>query len=296
VGYKQWRANIPLNIRTALQKGTSSLSDAGIDTARLDAEVLLAHTLQIDRYQLYIQNNMQTLIPEEVAHYFELIEKRSLRIPIAYITEKKEFYSLEFTVQPGVLIPRPETENLVEMAINEIKNHRSSIPLSIIDIGTGSCAIACSIAKETGLNIIATDISKQALNIAQTNIKALNLEKQISLLCASTLSCFDSSSFDIIIANPPYIDMNDAYNLQPEVLKEPKNALFAENKGLAIIDLILSQGISVLKPGGCLLIEHGASQGNEIKNRSLNSYSYSECKIHKDYSGLDRIAYIRKSL
>lgn len=274
---KKWAIQEILNVTTAF------LKDKGIESPRLCAEVLLSHQLEKSRVELYLAFD-QPLSSSEVAGYRSLVKRRIRREPLQYITGHKEFWSLEFFVSPMVLIPRPETELLVEEAIrlrdrNLLSN--SSKPM-ILDLGTGSGAIAISLAKEIeGATIWASDISFEALAVARKNAKLRNLDKRIRFCQGDLWQPFSNSSspFDVIISNPPYIPAEAFKTLPPEVsYYEPRIALDGHENGMHFIKRIIEEGGAYLKPGGWLLIEMDPDQTERALCLidSTQSFSYKE--------------------
>jgi release factor glutamine methyltransferase len=219
-----------------------------------------------------------------------MIKKRAQRIPVAYITEKKEFMSLEFKVAEGVLIPRPETENLVEQVIEYCRQNELQQP-QIIDVGTGSGAIAVSLAHYlSDAKVVGVDLSPQALKIACQNMEKHELSQRMSILKSDLLAEFikrEIKGIDIIVSNPPYISESEMEDLPPEVKKEPKTALEAGKDGLDYYRRLLPEAEKVLKNGGKIFLEIGYSQAEAVTN--LFSENWSEVEIKKDYSENDRI-------
>jgi release factor glutamine methyltransferase len=270
-------------IQKILRVTTAFLRDKGIESPRLCAEVLLSHQLKKSRVELYLAFD-QPLSSSEVAGYRSLVKRRIRREPLQYITGHKEFWSLEFFVSPMVLIPRPETELLVEEAIrlrdrNLLSN--SSKPM-ILDLGTGSGAIAISLAKEIeGATIWASDISFEALAVARKNAKLHNLDKRIRFCQGDLWQPFLNSScpFDMIISNPPYIPAEAFKTLPPEVSYcEPRIALDGHENGMHFIKRIIEEGGAYLKPGGWLLIEMDPDQTERALCLidTTQSFSYKE--------------------
>jgi release factor glutamine methyltransferase len=235
------------------------------------------------KYDYPLKNN-------EIDKYREMIKKRAQRTPVAYITEKKEFMSLEFKVTEGVLIPRPDTENLVEAVIehcsqNEIKNPQ------IIDVGTGSGAIAVSLAHYIeDAKVVGVDISPSALKIARHNMEKHKLSERMSILKSDLLTEFikrEIKGIDIIVSNPPYIAKAEMDELSPEVKKEPKTALEAGEDGLDYYRSLIPQSEKIIKNGGKIFLEIGYQQAEAVKN--LFGANWTEIEVKKDYSENDRI-------
>ncbi len=278
-----------MNIKELLNRSDQFLAERGIESSRLDAEVLMADLLDMERIKLYVKYDYP-LKSNEIDNYREMIKKRAQRIPVAYITEKKEFMSLEFKVKEGVLIPRPDTENLVEAVIeycsqNEIKNPQ------IIDVGTGSGAIAVSLAHYIkDAKIVGVDISPAALKIASYNMEKHKLCERMSILKSDLLTEFinrEIKGIDIIVSNPPYIKKAEMKELAPEVKKEPKTALEAGEDGLDYYRSLIPQSEKIIKNGGKIFLEIGYQQAEAVKN--LFGDNWTEVEVKKDYSENDRI-------
>ncbi len=255
-----------------------------VPNPRLDAELLLSHLLKKKRIDLYLQFDAP-LNQSELASFKELVKRRIAREPLQHITQTQEFWSLPIKVTPDVLIPRQETEHIIEHAL-KLFNKDSLI--QILDIGTGSGAIAAALASEfQNAKITATDISEKALVVAKENL--LQFGDQIIL---KKTNLFDDiqGNFDLVVSNPPYVSKNDLDSMQSEVGNyEPHLALFAGNDGLEIIKRIISGASRHLNPKGWLIMEFGYNQGGAILSLINEETDYTNSAIHKDYSGNDRI-------
>jgi release factor glutamine methyltransferase len=229
---------------------------------RRDAELLLLHALKITRAQL-LANPGRELTPEEQSHYDHCIARRLRHEPIQYITGWQEFYGLNLRVKPAVLIPRPETEHLVEAVLQRLPSDK---PLRIADIGTGSGAIAIALAAHLPqAEITATDISAVALEVAEANAREHNLSSRIRFIEADLLAIPIAAPFDAIVSNPPYIPEVDAPGLHPQVREhEPASALFGGPTGLDIYRRLIPQAHAALRPGGLLAMEIGHGQRDAI--------------------------------
>ena len=237
-----------MTVRTALRQGQQLLEDAKIGEARLTAEVLLMRATGYDRAWLYAHSNDE-LIEVWWIHYGRYLHQRIQGQPTQYITGRQEFYGREFRVTPDVLIPRPETEHLIEAALARSAE-------TILDIGTGSGAIAVTLALETKARVVATDVSLPALWIAQQNAHTLNA--RVEFLVCDLGSAFADGSFDLVVSNPPYIPRRDCASLQSEVGNhEPALALFGGEDGLAIYRRLVPQAARLLRPAGWLMMELG---------------------------------------
>jgi len=306
-------------ILKVLQWTTGYFSRKGIDQPRANAEVLLAHALGLERIQLYLRHD-QPLSPVELARYRQLVQRRAAREPTQYITGKQEFWSLELDVTPAVLIPRPETEVLVEAALEVLGSESARV----LDLGTGSGAIAIAIAHECpNVQVVATDRSPEALAVAMRNVRKHGFKDRIALAAVAYFDAFTSlfPPFDLIVSNPPYIGENEFSDLAPEVSRfEPSTALLGGGaKGLDAIRRILMDTPDFLKPGGTLLLEIGQGQADLLEpelRRIMRAdagggMQDAECDLPKpepnritwvasfsfikDYSGILRIARVTKT-
>lgn len=293
--YKRWTIQEILNVTAEF------LKDKGIESPRLCAEVLLAHQLKKSRVEIYLEFD-QLLNSSEIAGYRSLIRRRLKREPVQYITGHQEFWSLDFLVSPAVLIPRPETEVLVEEAIKIKKNNLlpDSDQPKILDLGTGSGAIAITLAKEIGsATIWAGDIASEALAVARDNAKHHNINNsRINFYQGDLWQPFSNPSiiFDMIISNPPYIPTMAFQALPLEVRHfEPRIALDGHENGIYFIKRIIEESATYLKPGGWLLIEMDPDQTEKALYLldSTQSFGYKERLM--DYQKKYRIVKAQKS-
>jgi release factor glutamine methyltransferase len=249
----------------------------------------MADLLDMERINLYVKYDYP-LKSTEINSYREMIKKRAQHIPVAYITEKKEFMSLEFTVREGVLIPRPDTENLVEAVIEYCRNKELDKP-QIIDVGTGSGAIAVSLAHYLeDSKVVGVDLSAQALKVARENMEKHKLSERMSILKSDLLAEFikrEIKGIDIIVSNPPYISEAEMEELSPEVKKEPETALKAGKDGLDYYRRLIPEAEKVLKEGGSLFLEIGYRQAEAVSE--LFGDRWKDVEVKKDYSENDRI-------
>jgi release factor glutamine methyltransferase len=263
----------------------------GIATARLDAELLLAQCLQRDRIRLYTDFEYQ-LTPDELARFRELVRRRGKREPVAYITGYKEFWSLRLAVTPDVLIPRPDTEVLVEETVKVMKTRGSAGPLSILDIGTGSGAIALALAKElSDADIVALDVSAQALAVAQANARSCDFGGRIEFVCGDSLQGIpEGRRFDAIVSNPPYIPSADIDLLEPEIKNfEPRLALDGGPDGLDFYRAVIPTLYLHLNANGFVALEIGDRQGQAVAELFATAGQYTAVRIVKDYANKDRV-------
>lgn len=292
-------------VEEALRNASWRLTEAAIEEPRLEAEVLLAHLLQTDRTWLHLHHRA-SLESALLKAYSRIIERRTHHEPTAYITGEREFWSLRFSVSPATLIPRQETELLVETALSLAMRESWRAP-RVLDLGTGSGVLAVTLAREwPGAWVVATDRSWQALRVAKANIKRHSVVSQVSLVQADVLQAFhavatecdvakgtphlkNGTGFDLIVTNPPYVAEADIPLLAPEVVNfEPPEALMGGPDGLAVISRILSQTPGVLRPGGWLLCEIGCKHGTRVIELAKKG-AYCHIEFRQDLSGLDRL-------
>lgn len=274
------------SIAILLEKAAQQLSQTST-SAMLDAEILLAFCMQKNRSYLLAWSEV---VPSAVqqTQFQQLISQRQDGLPIAYMMGAKAFWTLELKVNPEVLIPRPETEHLVETALDKIQN----IPQPhILDLGTGSGAIALALATErTDANIIALEQSASALNIAQENKEKYRLDN-VQLLQSDWFKILGSAhlaSFDLIVSNPPYIETNDPH-LLTDIQHEPTQALTSGADGLEAIRTIIAHAPAYLKPNSFLIIEHGYNQGSRVREL-LHNKSFGAVETIKDYAQHERLS------
>jgi release factor glutamine methyltransferase len=284
-----------MTVRDILYGSTKALEAAGITTARLDAEVLLSFCLGCDRLEFYKNPNM-TLSEAQLATFRNLLARRLQWEPVAYITSRKEFWSFALEVNSSVLIPRPDTEIIVEEALDIYRNFYSP-QVRILDIGTGSGAIALVLASEIeGVKIVATDISAAALTLAQKNATALGLEERIDFRQGNLFEPVDGF-FEIIVSNPPYIAAKDYEELPASVKAfEPREALLAGVSGLEFYEKLISPAAAYLKKNGWLLLEIGAKQETGVRGILEASGFYESIEMRRDYAGLPRVIKARRKV
>lgn len=260
----------------------------GIRTARLDAEVLLAHSLGVNRLYLYL-NLDRPLALDERKRYRELVQRRSRREPVAYLVGEREFWSLTFRIRPGVLIPRPETELLVNATVREIRNQESPL---VLEIGTGSGAVAVAVAREVPQAwVVATDISLSALALAQLNAEQCGVRDRIHFVASDLFSGFKGGHhFHVICSNPPYIPSSAIEILEPEIRDyEPRHAIDGGPDGLDVIRALITQAPRYLKSGGCLMTEIGENQETRVREMFLNLGGFKDIKTLRDLASLPRV-------
>lgn len=265
--------------------------EKGVDNPRLDAEVLLSHILGKDRLYLYVHFD-QPLSREELTAFREMVKKRVMRMPVAYIIGYKEFMGLAFIVSPAVLVPRPDTEILVETVSARMSN--AAAP-HILDIGTGSGAILISLLRSlpTALGT-AVDISSEALAVAEKNAVRHKVQERARFCLGDVFVPVAGLRFDVIVSNPPYIPDAEIAGLAPEVRGEPRLALAGGSDGLDFYRRIISQGADYLKPGGLLAVEVGAGQAPAVAGLTETVNGLKNNAIIKDYAGIERVVLMVK--
>ena len=258
------------------------LDRAAVSAPRLTAEVLLSHALHRDRTYLYAHGEDE--LPERAwIHYGRYLDERIKGKPTQYITCRQEFFGREFFVNPSVLIPRPETEHLVEAALNCLKDQSE---VTVLDVGTGSGAIAISVALETGRRVLASDISIEAVQVAERN--RLTNRAEVLFFVADLLDAVRPQSVDLLLSNPPYVPGGDQANMQREVREwEPHVALFAGESGLEIYTRLLAGARQVVKPGGQLMMELGYQSLEGV--REMLAQHWTEVQVISDLAGWPRV-------
>jgi release factor glutamine methyltransferase len=286
-------------IQKLLNWVTQYLTEKHIDSPRLNAELLLSHVLQLKRIELYTQYN-QPVTGQDLEKLRELVKRAGGHEPIAYLVGKTEFYSMEIIVTPDCMIPRPETELLVQRAIEFLRT-RSGTQF-VCDLCTGSGCIAVAIAKNyPNARIIATDICDAALAVAAKNIEMHQLQDKIKLLSGDLfepiIPQLDTGKCDLIVCNPPYVSSSEYEKLDKNVKDyEPRLALFAGDDGMDIYKRIIEKVDQFLKPNGALIMEIGYSQGQAIKEMLEPNGIFADIKIEKDFHNNDRIVSAKKHL
>jgi release factor glutamine methyltransferase len=276
----------------AINSASAKLAAAGVPNARLDAELLVCHTLGRDR--AWLLAHIQDGLDDERRRMFErLIERRAGREPFQYITGRQEFWGLDFHVTPDVLIPRPETELIIETALQQAQGR--SGPLSVIDLCTGSGCIAVCLAKELpSARIFATDTSVKALVVARENARRHGLADRIRFFEGDLFAPMDEldvhGQVDIVVSNPPYISTGDRPALQPEVRDyEPAMALFAGPGGTELHRRIVGAAPRLLKNNGALIMEMGIGQAKALARMIRENGAYAAPEVLKDLAGIERV-------
>jgi release factor glutamine methyltransferase len=258
----------------------------------MNAELLLMFTLGRDRAFLY-GHPEQELSAEEQSRYEDALAQRLKGIPAQYITGHQEFWGMDFVVSPAVLIPRPETEHVIETVLSRVGRAPSPARLKIIDVGTGSGCIALALAKELPLaEIHATEISAAALEIARANAARHQLENRIHFHETDLLERVNKSAFDFVVSNPPYVGESEEDQVQLEVRKfEPRNAVFAGATGIEVIERLIPQANDVLKPGGWLVMEISGTIADRTQKLLA---AWNNVQITNDLQGIPRVASAKK--
>lgn len=280
--------NTTNSIQTLLKKSARKLEVIS-DSAFLDAELILAHCLGENRTYLHtwpekILDNIQLNM------FYNLIEKRLTDYPIAYMLGTKPFWTLDLIITTDVLIPRPETELLIEIALEKIKDTKNP---KILDLGTGSGAIALALSSERpDANIIAVDYSEEALMVARKNAIELELDQQVSFIQSDWFDDVIEKDFDLIVSNPPYIDPEDTH-LQGTIRHEPQKALIADKEGMSDIEIIIKKSHPFLKISGWLILEHGFDQSGKTSSL-LSAQYYSDIMKYRDFNNNLRVTVAQK--
>jgi len=277
-----------VNVREALNIGKRRLCEAGVANPNLDSQLILSHVLETDRIKLFVYDKAE-LTKEQIEHYNKLLEQRCRFVPVAYIIGRKEFYGLNFYVKEGVLIPRPETEFVVEEALRAASTLSNPV---IADLCCGSGAISVAIAvNNKDVKIFAVDISETACEVARFNIDAHDVGDQVLLYKGNLWEPLEErkvKGLDIIVSNPPYIPTQELKDLPNDVKREPQLALDGGYDGLEFYRRIISRAPEFLKAGGRVIFEIGWNQASDVKN-ILKKYGFKQIQVRKDYAGYDRV-------
>ena len=281
-------------LRESLQSAIASLTSDRVPSPRLNAELLLMFTLNCDRAHLYAHPERE-LTKEEQSRYDETLTQRTKGVPAQYITGHQEFWGLDLIVSPAVLIPRPETEHLIEtvLPLARALKHPVSKHLKIADVGTGSGAIALALAKELpNAEIHATDISPSALEIAEANAARLQLERRLIFHDTDLLNGLEAAAFDFVVSNPPYVGQSEEDQVQLEVRKfEPRTAVFAGPTGLEVIERLIPAAHTALRPGGYLIMEISGTIADRARALLRD---WEDITLTNDLQGIPRVVVARK--
>jgi len=283
-----------MHINDMLATAEAVLRNKGLPTPRLDAEVLLAACLGCDRLALY-RAGSDSVTDEATAAFTGWIERRSRREPVAYIVGEKEFWSLDFHVDRDVLIPRPDTEVLVEETLRICRDYAGRGSITILDVGTGSGAISVALARESRqVTVVALDNSLHALRVARRNAERHRVRDAIVFICGNLLEPL-GGTFDIIISNPPYISEGEYDRLPPEVRNyEPRDALVAGPRGTEVHDALIEGATAILRQDGWIVMEIGAGQRGAVEASLQASGAFHDIHVRCDYGGIDRVVTARR--
>lgn len=281
-----------MTLREALIAAESRLAAAGCDSPALDARVLLGHVLGVDEAAM-IAHDSDPLGQAE-APFEALVRRRVAREPVAYLTGRKEFYSLSFDVGPAVLVPRPETELLVDAALEFLRSRAGS--QTVVDVGTGTGAIAITLAREMRergeISVLAVDRSEEALAVARTNadrLVATNVEPDLRFARGNLTTALPASAIDLVVSNPPYLTRAELENAPPELGFEPSLALAGgSDDGLGVVRELLAEAVRVLRPGGRLLCEIGARQ-EKVAKEIAQGLGFTRVEVLRDLAGRPRM-------
>ena len=278
-------------VGATLRDGVQRLERAAVPSAPLAAELLLMHTLGRNRTFLYAHPE-EPITPAQAEAFLSLINKRAAGTPTQYLTGKQEFWGIDFEVTPDVLIPRPETEHVIEVAIKRIGESRRNNPLRIADVGTGSGCIAVALAKEfPNARILATDISSAALTVAKRNATCHHFADRITFLECNLLDGVPQQPpLDIVVSNPPYVARKDAATLPIDVRDhEPEIALFAGDDGMSVYPLLIAQSANHLVEGGLLVLELGAGLFEPVSDLLEARRGWTRVSAAQDLAGIPRV-------
>lgn len=275
-------------VQRILEWTAGFLKQKGVESPRLEAELLLAFARKCPRIRLYTDFT-EPLSDEQRAVMRELVQRRAKREPLAYLVGTREFYGRSFEVGPGVLIPRPETETLIDVCLERIPSDTAS---HVVEVGFGSGCISITLARQRPqCHVTATDISSTAMSIASRNVDRHAVTDRVVLMQGDCLEPLLKSGvrFDGLVSNPPYIREDERDSLQPEVaVHEPAEALFAGTDGLDVVRRLIQQAPGILKPGAFLALELDPSQCAEV-TALVSAAGFAAARVHKDLAGLDRI-------
>jgi release factor glutamine methyltransferase len=282
-----------VQLKQALASAIARLSAEHVPSPRMNAELLLMFTLGCDRAYLFAHPERELSADEQI-RYDTALADRARGVPAQYITGHQEFWGMDLIVSPAVLIPRPETEHVVETVLEIVGRMRSSAtPLRIADGGAGSGCIALALAKELPeAEIHATDISPAALEVARANAARHQLESRIQFREADLLAGFEDDSLDFVVSNPPYVGESEEDQVQLEVRKfEPRNAVFAGPAGTEVIARLIPQARAALKPGGWLVMEISGTISEKVEHLLKG---WNDVRIRPDLQSIPRVAHARK--
>ena len=276
-----------------LEWTTSRFQRAGIEPARLEAQVLLAHTLGCNRVRLYTDFD-RPLLADELASYRQLIQRRLAGEPIAYLTGEQEFWSLSYQVTPDVLIPRRDTEIAIEVVLDAVPDRAA--PLRIADVATGSGVLAVTLARELArATVVATDLSEAAARVARSNAERLGAADRVDVRLGDLLAPLAGERFDVLVSNPPYVRSPDIDGLSREVRCEPRLALDGGADGLDCLRRIIAGAATHLAPEGLLALEHGFDQGAAVRGIIEATGAFAPAQTRSDLGGNPRVTHARRA-
>lgn len=285
------KTDTSVSVRDALREAMGRLQAATVPSHALAAELLLMHVMKCDRAWLY-SHPEATIDDEVLQEFFELVARRAQGVPTQYLTGKQEFWGLEFEVTPTVLIPRPETEHVVEVAMERLGQVRRDESLRIADVGTGSGCIAVALAQEfRSAEILATDISSAALEVARRNAERHGVMERVHFAKCDllALAAAGGEQFDLIVSNPPYVASRDESQLQREVREhEPREALFAGADGTEIYTRLIAEASKCLRSEGVLAVEVGYCASKRVRDL-FDCAEWKDIRIANDLAGIPRV-------
>ncbi len=278
-------------IRSVLEWTDQHFKSKGIDSARLDAELLLAYVLECDRVSLYCHMD-ESLDEQHLGAYRELVAQRAQRKPLAYLIGRKEFMSINLWVTPDVLVPRPETETLVEAALAVLADHTCKV----LDIGTGCGTIAVSIAfHHKGASVMGTDLSAEAVAVAQSNAEAFGVERRVRFVQGEWFEPVCEVDFDAVLCNPPYVAETDRDRVDPEARAwEPRLAVFCPTDPAQMYGALARGAVERLAPGGWLMLEVGYDSHELAEAEVQRTGAYEAVEVMRDLAGIERVVKARK--
>lgn len=274
---------------------TQRFASAGLDAARLEAQVLLAHVLGCTRVQLYTGFD-RPLDPAELAAYRELIKRRLAGEPIAYLVGEQEFWSLPFWVDPAVLVPRRDTETLIDVVLDAIPPADRAAPRTVIDACTGSGCVAVTLARELpGARVIATDVSAPAAALAARNAERNGVADRVDVRTGDLLApAADALPADVLVSNPPYVASAVVDTLAPEVRREPRIALDGGADGLDVLRRLAAAAPGAVAPGGLVALEHGYDQADAVRALLDATGAFEPAATRADLGGQPRVTWARR--
>lgn len=283
-----------MTILKLYQSVVARLKDALIEYPEAEADLLVGHVFEKNRAGIFLAKNEEAS-SQKIDQIESLLQRRLKREPLAYVLGEKEFWSLSFKVTPDVLVPRPETEQFLEVVLDTISSDKKNITGSVLDLGVGSGVISVILARELpDAKIIGIDRSINALQVARENVMMHDVQSRVHFLCGDWLSPLKSERrFRVVVSNPPYVSSADLSDLQPELAFEPRWALDGGRQGLDEIKRIIPEVNKILLPGGWFFMEIGSDQAGLLQETFSKLKDFDSVVIHKDYAGLSRILQAR---